>query len=154
MKVDFLVVGKNSEKFAEEGMEMYLERLAHYLKATVTVVPSASSAERKKTLKNEGEAVLKKITSRDVVVLLDERGKEMTSLQLAGFLNQAMVNGTPRLVFVIGGAFGVDDDVFRRANHVLSFSRFTFTHQMIRVFLVEQVYRAMTIIRNESYHHP
>ncbi|MCX6291832.1 MAG: 23S rRNA (pseudouridine(1915)-N(3))-methyltransferase RlmH [Bacteroidetes bacterium] len=154
MKLNFLFVGKTSEKYIEEGNRVYLKRLNHYLPSDITVVPAAGvTGSREVFIKKESAVILKKITERDFVVLLDEKGKEFSSMQLSSFMNKAMVNGTSRIVFMVGGAFGVSEEVAKRANLVLSFSKFTMTHQMIRIFLLEQVYRAMTIIRNESYHH-
>lgn len=154
MKLEFLFVGKTSEKYLEEGIKIYLKRLNHYLPAAISVVPSSSvSGSKDVFVKKEAADIEKKITQRDFVVLLDEKGKELTSVQLSGLLEKSIVGGAAKIIFIVGGAFGVSESIRMRANLVLSFSKFTFTHQMIRIFLLEQVYRSMTIIRNESYHH-
>lgn len=154
MKVECLFVGKTTEKYIEEGMKIYLKRLQHYLPFSTTVIPSSViSTNKEAAIKKESETILNKISGKDYVVLLDERGKEMTSVQLSEFMNKSLTRVSSKLIFIVGGAYGVSQQIFDRANLVVSFSKFTLTHQMIRLFLVEQVYRAMTIIRNESYHH-
>ncbi len=154
MKLELVVVGKTTQKWIMTGFDDYVGRLAHYLPCTVREVPAAGAMVPQKAMEKEGKAILEKIGARDWVVLLDERGDEWTSVQLADFLSKRMNQGVGNLVFVTGGAFGVSPEVRERANQVLSASRFTFTHQMIRVIIAEQLYRAMTIIKNESYHHP
>ena len=154
MKLEFIFTGKTTEKYLEEGIAIYSKRLKHYLTSDVTIIPSGSAVKsREVVMKSESDAILKKITDRDFVILLDERGKEMNSVQLSELMNKSMVNGVTKIVLIVGGAFGVSEEIRKRANLVLSFSKFTLTHQMIRIFILEQVYRAMTIIRNESYHH-
>ena len=153
MKIELYFVGKTSEKFIEEGMMIYLKRLVHYLPVAVKIIASSATGSKESVIKKESEALLSKITNRDFVILLDEHGEEFSSVQFAGYLQKQMVGGTTNMIFIVGGAFGVSETVVKRANLVLSFSKFTLTHQMIRVFLVEQIYRAMTITRNEQYHH-
>ena len=154
MKVEFLFVGKLSAKYLQEGIDVYLKRLNYYLPSTVIVLPSSSVKGNKKVaIKEEGVSLLKKISPNDFVVLLDETGKEFSSTQLSVLMNKSMVNAVSKMVFVTGGPYGINEDITARANLVLSFSKFTFTHEMIRLFLLEQVYRAMTILNNEPYHH-
>jgi len=154
MKVQCFFVGKTSMKYLEEGIQLYLKRLIHYLPVEVVIIPSPFSGSDKDLVKKESEAILKKIKATDFVILLDEKGNEYSSVQFANFVNSLMVRGLSKIVFVTGGAFGVSESVHQRANLTLSFSKFTLTHQMIRVFLLEQLYRAMTIIKNEQYHNP
>jgi len=153
MKIELFFVGKTSEKFIEDGVVLHLKRLVHYVPVTVKIIPSAPSGSKDSVVKNETDSLMSKITNRDFVVMLEERGKELTSVQFADFFQKQMVGGTFRIIFIVGGAYGVSETILKRANLVLSFSKFTFTHQMIRLFLAEQIYRAMTIIRNEQYHH-
>lgn len=154
MKVEFLFVGKLTTKYLKEGIEIYHKRINHYLPASITEVPSAvTSGKKEYGLKKESEAIMKKIAPNDFVVLLDERGKEHNSVQLSMLMNKSMVNGISKLVFIVGGPYGSSETISTRANLILSFSKFTLTHEMIRLFLLEQVYRAMSILNNEPYHH-
>jgi 23S rRNA (pseudouridine1915-N3)-methyltransferase len=154
MKVKFFFVGKTHEKYLQEGNQIYLDRLMHYIPVELIVIPSPGSLSSKDLVKKESEAILKKINTKDFVILLDEKGKEFSSLQLADLMNNLMVRGVATIIFIVGGAFGVSENINKRANLILSFSKFTLTHQMIRIFLLEQLYRSMTILRNESYHNP
>ncbi len=154
MKLEFLFVGKTSEKYLEQGIEIYIKRINQYLKASISVVASTGhSTDKKKALKKESEAVMKRITDKDFIILLDEKGKEYDSVQLSALMNKSMVNSIPKLIFIVGGPFGISEPVANRANLTISFSKLTLTHQMIRLFLLEQIYRAMTILNNERYHH-
>lgn len=153
MKLELVVVGKTTEKWLKTGFDQYWERMGHYMPCSIREVASGGSLPQSKALEKEGAAILEKIQPRDHVVLLDERGREFTSVELAEFLGRQMAQVSGTLVFVTGGAYGFSDDVRKRANTVLSASRFTFTHQMIRLIIAEQLYRAMTILRNEPYHH-
>ena len=154
MKLELVFVGKTSEKYLEQGVQVYLKRLTHYLPVAISIVPVATkSGTMSQTLKKEADSILKKISDRDFVILLDERGIEYTSVELAGLVNKSLINSVPKLVFIVGGPFGASEIISGRANLILSFSKFTLTHQMIRMFLLEQVYRAMTILNNEPYHH-
>jgi 23S rRNA (pseudouridine1915-N3)-methyltransferase len=154
MKVKFFFVGKTHEKYLQEGIQIYLDRLMHYVPIELVVIPSPRSLSSTDLIKKESEAILKKINTKDFVILLDEKGKEFSSLHLADFMNNLMVRGVATVIFIVGGAFGVSENINKRANLILTFSKFTLTHQMIRIFLLEQLYRAMTILRNESYHNP
>ncbi len=154
MKVQFFFVGKTSVKYLEEGIQIYSKRLTHYLPVEIVVIPSVTSGSNKDVVKRESEAILKKISAKDFVILLDEKGAQYTSVQLADFMSSLMVRGLSKVIFIVGGAFGVSEQVIQRANFTLAFSRFTLTHQMVRLFLFEQIYRAMTIVKNEPYHNP
>ncbi len=153
MKIEFIFIGKTTEPYLNEGITTYLKRLVNYLPAEILSIPASSSKLREKIIEEESRAILSKSQPRDYIVLLDERGKELTSRQLAAFIEKQMVAGTNRLLMITGGAYGVSDEVKQKVHYTLSASKFTFTHQMIRLLLTEQVYRAMTILKNESYHH-
>ncbi len=153
MKIEFIFIGKTTESYLNEGITTYLKRLVNYLPAEILTIPASSSKLREKIIEEESRVILSKIQPRDYIVLLDERGKELTSRQLAAFIEKQMVAGTNRLLMITGGAYGVSDELKQKVHYTLSASKFTFTHQMIRLLLTEQVYRAMTILKNESYHH-
>ena len=156
MKITFLTVGKTEDAYLREGIEKYVKRLKHYTKLEVIDLPElkdtkALTPEQQKA--KEAEVILKKINAADHVVLLDEKGSEFTSQQFANYLNKKAIASIVGLVFVAGGPYGFDESVYQRANDQLSLSRMTFSHQMIRLFFVEQLYRAFTIIKGEKYHH-
>jgi len=156
MKIIFLTVGKTEDAYLKEGIDKYVKRLKHYTKLELVDLnelknTKALTPDQQKT--KEAEMILKKITPLDHVVLLDENGTEFTSQQFATYLNKKAVSSTANLIFVVGGPYGFDQSVYHRANDKLSFSRMTFSHQMIRLFFAEQLYRAFTIIKGEPYHH-
>ncbi|MFZ7115005.1 MAG: 23S rRNA (pseudouridine(1915)-N(3))-methyltransferase RlmH [Bacteroidota bacterium] len=153
MKIEFIFIGKTTESYLNEGINTYLKRLVNYLPAEILTLAASTSKIREKIIEEESKLIISKIQPRDYVVLLDEKGKELTSRQLAGFLEKQMLAGTNRMVLITGGAYGVSDELKKKVHFTLSASKFTFTHQMIRLLLTEQIYRAMTILRNESYHH-
>jgi len=149
-------VGKSSEDWLQEGIDDYLKRLKHYVFLTVEIITSPKNIPKndvEKLKEMEGEAILSKIAPSDEVFLLDERGPMYTSVEFADFLQKKMTASVKNLVIVIGGAYGFSDKMYKRANGMISFSKMTFSHQMIRLFLCEQVYRAFTILRGEAYHH-
>lgn len=156
MKIKLLAVGKTDDKNLEALFEKYRKRLGHYVNFSVEIIPdirnsrNLSFTEQKRA---EGESILKRIQESDQVILLDERGKAFRSVELARDLQKKMNAGVRTLVLVIGGPYGFSEPVYQRANAEMSLSKMTFSHQMIRVFLVEQLYRAFTILRNEPYHH-
>jgi 23S rRNA (pseudouridine1915-N3)-methyltransferase len=154
MKIELWVVGKTAFKYLEEGIGLYEKRLKHYTSFELIVLPDVKnpplSMEALKT--KEGELILNKLTKDDVLVLLDENGKQQTSMEFSKFIENQQINSTKRLIFQIGGAFGFSEAVYQRANFKLSLSKMTFSHQMIRLFFVEQLYRGFTIIRGEKYH--
>lgn len=156
MKIECWVIGKTSEKYLQEGIDRYCKRLTHYLPFQLLVVPDVRGGgkppEQIKAL--EGEAILKKLTNDDLLILLDERGRQFGSEAFARFLDQQLQLPQRRLIFLTGGAWGFSEAVYNRANGLLSLSAMTFSHQMVRLFFLEQLYRAMTILRNEPYHNP
>ncbi len=156
MKIVVIAVGKTSTDYISRGVDEFLKRANRYLGVELTVIPDikASKALTEEAQKQqEGRNILASLQPGDIVTLLDERGKELTSREFSGMIERRMVQGTKRLVFVIGGPYGFSKEVYERADSKLSLSRMTFTHEMVRLFFVEQIYRAMTIMRGEPYHH-
>ena len=156
MKVIFIQLGKTSDAYIQEGVSQYIKRIKHYVafeEKTILAFKSARSMSKDEIKKQEGKLILKNVQITDELIVLDERGKECTSLDFSIFIQQKMNAGKRNLVFVVGGAFGFSDEVYSRANGKVSLSRLTFSHQMIRLFFTEQLYRAMTIIKGEKYHH-
>jgi len=155
LKLRVLCVGRLSEAHLRDGAEDYAGRIARYLPLNVEELKEEKGA-RKNDLRvireREGERLLQRLAPEAFVVVLDERGRSLTSEDLAGQLDRHMTRGTAELVFVIGGAYGLSEAVKTRANLLLSLSTMTFTHQMARLFLLEQIYRGLTILRNEPYH--
>lgn len=155
MKTILILVGKTTDKHFAAGIEDYAERIGHYMPFEIITIPELKntkslSEEQQKTM--EGELIMKHIQTSDTVVLLDEHGKEMRSMEYAQWL-QRTGNNARRLVFVIGGPYGFAPAVYQRANDKISLSRMTFSHQMVRLIFTEQLYRACTIIKGEPYHH-
>lgn len=156
MKITFLTVGKTEDAYLKEGIDKYVKRLKHYTKLELAEIPElkntkALSPEQQKA--KEAELILKKVTPLDFVILMDEKGSEFTSTQFAAYINKKEVTTSANLIFIIGGPYGFDASVYQRANDKISLSRMTFSHQMVRLFFVEQLYRAYTIMKGEPYHH-
>lgn len=155
MKVEFWAIGKTAFSYLDEGMAVYDKRLGHYLPFNSVVLPDVKNAGNLTSdqLKlKEGELVISRLKKEDLLVLLDERGKQLTSVEFSVFMEQKLQLGSKKLVFLVGGAFGFSEAVYQRADQKLSLSKMTFSHQMVRLFFLEQLYRAMTILRGESYH--
>jgi 23S rRNA (pseudouridine1915-N3)-methyltransferase len=155
MKVTLLVVGKTTDSHIDALIQEYQKRLTHYLPFALQVIPElkntkALSPEQQKQA--EGDLILKAVTANTDLILLDEHGKEFRSIEFADYLQKRMSSGRD-VVFVVGGPYGFADTVYQRANGKISLSKMTFSHQMVRLFFVEQSYRAMTILRGEPYHH-
>lgn len=156
MKIVLLAVGKTSTDYLIKGIDGFLKRINHYVPMELNIIPDLKSTKglTEETQKlREGQAMMAALQPGDVVVLLDERGKEYTSREFASQIDRKMVQGIKRLVFIIGGPYGFSQEMYDRANEKISLSKMTFTHEMVRLFFVEQVYRAMTILRGEPYHH-
>lgn len=155
MKLTILVIGKTSAPFLKEGIDIYLKRLAHYCKYSYTELPDSNQKgiSPNDLKKREGELILKQLKADDLLVLCDERGEQFTSREFSVFLQRKMNSGAKNMTLVIGGAFGFSDELYARAQHQISFSKMTFSHEMIRLILCEQLYRAHTILKGESYHH-
>ncbi|WP_298955284.1 23S rRNA (pseudouridine(1915)-N(3))-methyltransferase RlmH [uncultured Nonlabens sp.] len=156
MKITLLAVGKTDDSRIEQLTKMYVDRLGHYINFDLEIIPDLKKTKNlsEDQQKNEeGKLILNKLEKSDFVTILDEKGKKYTSMQFAELINKRSVSGLKRLVFIIGGPYGFSPDVYSRANSKLSLSDMTFSHQMVRLFAVEQIYRAFTILRNEPYHH-
>ncbi|MBO8474680.1 MAG: 23S rRNA (pseudouridine(1915)-N(3))-methyltransferase RlmH [Bacteroidetes bacterium] len=156
MKITLLTVGKTDIRWVREGLEIYISRLKHYIPFSLTEIPelkNASSLSKDQIKAREGELILKSIKPSDEVILLDEHGKEYTSMEWARNMEKRMSGSGRDMVFVIGGAYGFSDDVYSRCDGKVSLSKMTFSHQMVRTIFAEQLYRAFTIIRGEPYHH-
>ena len=157
MKSLLMAVGRTTSEIMRRGIDLYKDRLKYY-DAPVEIkiiedIKGAKSLTQQRQKELEGESILRNVTPSDRVVLLDENGREFTSREFAAFVDKQMVSGVKRLVFVVGGPYGFSDAVYARADSKLSLSRMTFNHEMVRLFFIEQLYRAMTIRRGEPYHH-
>ena len=156
MKITLIQVGKTSVKTFADIIDEYANRLKHYLPIeiiTIRDLKDAKSLSEEQIKRKEGELILSVIQDGDYIVLLDERGKEMRSIEFAEWMEKKLSNVPRRLVFIIGGPYGFSKEVYKAANELISLSKMTFSHQMVRMFFMEQLYRAMTILRGESYHH-
>lgn len=156
MKIALIVIGKTDASYFTEALQEYAKRLVHYLPFEMVTIPdirNVKNMSEPQQKEKEGELILKSLQPADYVVLLDEKGKEFTSLLFAMYLEKKMHTVAKRLVFIIGGPYGFSDKVYRAAQEKISLSKMTFSHQMIRVIFTEQLYRAMTILNNEPYHH-
>ena len=156
MKIILMAIGKTRSRLLADGVEEYSGRINRYLPFETFFLPDVRTTRTmtepmQKEL--EGQMMLERLQPSDYVMLLDERGTEMTSREFAGFVDKRMSSGLKRLVFVIGGPYGFPPAMYERADARLSLSRMTFSHEMVRLFFTEQVYRAMTILRGEPYHH-
>ena len=155
MNIKLIVVSKTDSQYLQTGIDEYIGRLRHYCDFEMVVVPALKNAGRMSPdeMKNkEGELILKQLEKVDQVVLLDEHGVEYTSVGFSDYLQKQMNAGVRTLAFVIGGAYGFSKEVYAAANHKVSLSQMTFNHQMVRLFFLEQLYRAHTILRHEKYH--
>lgn len=156
MKIALLTVGKTDRDWVKQGMDIYVSRLKHYIPFSIIEIPelkNVSSLSKEQIKTKEGELILKNIRPNDDLILLDEHGKELSSVEFARLLQDKISYIGKDIVFVIGGAYGFSEEVYKRANSKLSLSRMTFSHQMVRAIFAEQIYRAFTIIKGEPYHH-
>lgn len=156
MKISLIVIGKTDAQYFNDAIKEYANRLIHYIPFELQVIPDIKNTKSLSLIQQkekEGELILKNIQAGDYIVLLDERGKEFSSLQFSSYIEKKMHTIAKRLVFVVGGPYGFSDDVYQKASEKISLSKMTFSHQMIRLIFVEQLYRAMTILNNEPYHH-
>lgn len=156
MKIELAVIGKTSIGYLKQGIDEYIKRLKHYVPFEIKYIDdikntkNISEDQQKRT---EGAKILSLLDKSDFVVLLDEHGKEYTSMQYSSYIQKRMLSGAKKVVFVIGGPYGFSQEVYDRANDKISFSKMTFNHEMIRLIFTEQLYRAYTIIYHEPYHH-
>jgi 23S rRNA (pseudouridine1915-N3)-methyltransferase len=156
MKITLLIVGKTEDAYLKEGIDKYLKRLKHYTKIEIAEIAElkntkALTPDQQKS--KEAEFILKRLSPTDHIILLDENGVQLTSQQFAAYIDKKAISSVSNLVFIVGGPYGFDESVYQRANDQLSLSKMTFSHQMVRLFFVEQLYRAFTIIKGEPYHH-
>lgn len=156
MKIALVVIGKTDAGYFVEAIDEYKSRLVHYIPFEMEVIPDLKNVKNlseSQQKEKEGESILKSLQAGDYLVLLDDKGKEFTSMQFSAYLEKKMHTVARRLVFVVGGPYGFSEAVYRAASEKISLSKMTFSHQMIRLIFVEQVYRAMTILNHEPYHH-
>lgn len=156
MKIILLLVGKTESPWLRSGIGLYEDRLKHYVgyqRVEMPELKAVSNLTQQQIKEKEGEAILKILKPNDEVILLDERGEVFTSGEFAAHIEKKSIYGTKNVVFVIGGAYGFSEEVYQRANERMSLSKMTFSHQMVRLIFLEQLYRAYTIIRGEPYHH-
>jgi 23S rRNA (pseudouridine1915-N3)-methyltransferase len=156
MTIILLTVGKTDVKWVKEGLDLYASRLKHYVPFSIVEIPElkkVASLTRQQIKEKEGELILKQVGQQDILVLLDEHGREYRSLEFADFLEKQLATGAKNLIFTVGGAYGFSDAVYDRANWKISLSKMTFSHQMVRTIFAEQLYRAFTILKGEPYHH-
>lgn len=156
MKIKLLAIGKTDDKNLQALVQSYENRLKHYIRFEIELIPDIKNAKNlsKNQLKEkEGELILKKIKSDDNLILLDEKGHEFRSIEFSRFLQKKMNSGIKQMILVIGGPYGFSEKVYQKSTGKISLSKMTFPHQMIRLFVVEQIYRAFTILKNEPYHH-
>jgi len=156
MTIKLIAIGKTDSKELQQLIDDYQKRLGFYIKFEFEIIPdlknSKNLTEDQQKLK-EGELILSKLNATDVLILLDENGKQMDSVSFSEYLQKYMNSGIKQLVFVIGGPYGFSEEIYNKSQGKLSLSKMTFSHQMVRLFVVEQLYRAFTILRNEPYHH-
>lgn len=156
MKIQVISIGKTSFNYLDEGIQLYENRLKHYIPFEWIVLPDIKKGKHwsKEEIKTaEGEFLLKKIPNDAIITLLDVKGKTFTSEEFSEFINTRMISGAKTLCFIIGGAYGFSQAIYDRATFKISLSKMTFSHQLVRVVFLEQLYRAMTILKGEPYHH-
>ncbi len=156
MEIELITIGKTSIGFVKSGISEYMDRLRHYIpfKLTeLTDIKKGKNVTPESQKEMEGEMILSKVSLSDYVILLDEKGKEFTSMAFSSFIGKLMISGRKRVIFIVGGPYGFSKKIYDRADFLLSLSKMTFNHEMVRMFFIEQVYRAMTIQRGEPYHH-
>lgn len=156
MNIKLLAIGKTDNKALQSLIDDYMKRLSFYIKFELDVIPDIKNVKNlseKQQKEKEGEIILSKVATTDHLILLDENGKTFSSVGFSEELQKKMNAGIKTLVFVIGGPYGFSDDVYKKANGKISLSAMTFSHQMVRLFVIEQIYRGFTILKNEPYHH-
>lgn len=156
MKISLVVIGKTDKNYFTEALKEYIDRLQHYISFDMIVIPDIKNVKNlseQQQKEKEGELILKSLQPGEELVLLDERGKDFTSVKFADYIARKMQTVPKRIVFVIGGPYGFSDEVYKKAKESITLSRMTFSHQMVRLIFIEQLYRAMTILKGEPYHH-
>ena len=156
MKIKLIAIGKTDSKDLQPLIEEYSKRLSFYVSFNFEIIPDIKNAKnlsKKQQKIAEGNELLKRIEKSDTIIILDEKGKTFSSVEFSVFLQKKMNSGLKNLIFIIGGPYGFSEEIYQRANAKISLSTMTFSHQMIRLFFIEQLYRGFTILRNEPYHH-
>ncbi|WP_372769896.1 23S rRNA (pseudouridine(1915)-N(3))-methyltransferase RlmH [Lutibacter sp.] len=156
MKIKLIAIGKTDDKNLHTLIEVYQNRLKHYINFDIELIPDIKNVKNltePQQKEKEGELILKKLSATDILILLDEKGTSFSSVTFSEYLQKKMNSGVKQLVLVIGGPYGFSEAVYKKAQGKISLSKMTFSHQMIRLFVVEQLYRAYTILKNEPYHH-
>ncbi len=156
MTITLIAIGKTDNKQLNALIEEYKKRLSFYVKFNFEVIPDIKNVKNlseKQQKEKEGVLILKKMSSTDTLILLDENGKQFSSVHFSEYLQKQMNTGLKNLVFVIGGPYGFSEEIYKRAQGKISLSKMTFSHQMVRLFFIEQLYRGFTILKNEPYHH-
>jgi len=156
MKIQLIVVGKTNQSFVQQGLDEFCNRLSHYFPFELEIIPDIKNVKNlsiEQLKLKEGELILRSFQAGDSIILLDERGQEFTSVKFAEFIEKKTHTGIKRLVFVVGGAYGFSSAVYEAAHEKIALSKMTFPHQLIRLIFIEQLYRAMTILHHEPYHH-
>ncbi|TGV04587.1 23S rRNA (pseudouridine(1915)-N(3))-methyltransferase RlmH [Flavivirga rizhaonensis] len=156
MTIKLLAIGKTDNKNLQSLIDEYTKRLGFYIKFSLEIIPDIKNAKnlsKKQQKQKEGELIINKLNMSDVLILLDENGKQLDSIEFSNYLQKHMNSGIKQLVLVIGGPYGFSEDVYNKSNGKISLSKMTFSHQMVRLFIIEQLYRGFTILKNEPYHH-
>ncbi|MHC8950490.1 23S rRNA (pseudouridine(1915)-N(3))-methyltransferase RlmH [Sphingobacterium hungaricum] len=156
MKITLICIGKTDDKYIDTGIEKYVNRLKHYTNFSLQIIPDLKNVKnltQELQKEKESQLIFKHISNLDLVILLDEKGKEYRSVEFAKFIEAKQIASTQSIVFVVGGPYGFHQSLYTRANQLISLSKMTFSHQMIRLFFIEQVYRAYSILKGEPYHH-
>ena len=156
MTIKLIAIGKTDNTDLQSLMDDYIKRLGFYIKFSIDIIPDIKNVKNlseEQQKQKEGELILSKLSATDILILLDENGKQFDSVHFSEYLQKHMNSGIKQLVFAIGGPYGFSKDVYNKSNGKLSLSKMTFSHQMIRLFFIEQLYRGFTILRNEPYHH-
>jgi len=156
MTIRLIAIGKTDNKELTLLIDTYIKRLSFYIKFSLEIIPDIKNSKNLsegQQKQKEGELILNKLNPTDVLILLDENGKQFDSIGFSSYLQKHMNSGIKQLVFIIGGPYGFSEDVYKKANGKISLSKMTFSHQMIRLFFIEQLYRGFTILKNEPYHH-
>jgi len=156
MTIKLIAIGKTDHKALQTLIDDYIKRLGFYIKFSLDIIPDIKNSKNlseDQQKQKEGELILKNLNSTDILILLDENGKQMNSIEFSTYLQKHMNSGIKQLVFVIGGPYGFSQDIYNKANGKIALSKMTFSHQMIRLFFIEQLYRGFTILKNEPYHH-
>ena len=156
MKIKLIAIGKTDDKQLQQLINVYQKRLSHYIKFEFITIPDIKNTKNlseNQQKEKEGDLIFKELSPTDQLILLDEKGKDFRSIEFSNFLQKKMNSGIKQLVFVIGGPYGFSESIYQKSQGKVSLSKMTFSHQMIRLFMLEQLYRAFTILKNEPYHH-